>query len=313
MKITKEVKVGLFAFIAIAIFYIGMEFLKGINFFSTVNTYHVVYRTVDGLSVSNPVSINGYRVGRVSNIRLLQNKNNKVLVSIDISNDILVGDSTKAVLVNSDILGGKAIFLDIGQVKEPLPSGDTLISEQQEGITEVLRAKTLPVVDKLDSTFYIINKVLSNLANNSEKINNAITYLEGTSYHSNQLVAENRENLKSITSNINDLTESLQTTNQKINSLVDNFNEVGDSIKQITFKETFQETNKAIKNINDAAAKLNNQKGSLGKLINDDSLYNNLNKSAKNLDILLKDLKANPGRYVNFSIFGGKNNDNAEK
>lgn len=313
MKINKEVKVGLFALIAIAIFYIGMEFLKGINFFSTVKTYHAVYNTIDGLSVSNPVSINGYRVGRVSNIKLLQNRNNKILVSMDISNDILVGDSTKAVLVNSDLLGGKAVVLKIGPVKEPLPTGDTLISEQQQGLAEVLTAKALPVVDKLDSTIYILNSVLSNLANNSDKINNALTYLEGTSYQANQLVAENRKSIRSITNNIDSLAYSLHTTNENINKLVNNFNILGDTLNQVAFKETLDETNKALKNINLAAEKLNSQEGSLGKLINNDSLYNNLNKSAKLLDILLEDLQTNPGRYVNFSIFERRNkgdNDN---
>ncbi|HOO10252.1 MAG TPA: MlaD family protein, partial [Cyclobacteriaceae bacterium] len=124
----KEVKVGLFVTIALALLYFGFNYLKGIDFLSSTNKFYAIYDNVDQLAVSNPVLVNGYAVGRVSNIRIVQGKENKVLVELEIDSDIIVGDSATAIL-NSDFLGSKSILLNIGNKLKPLNPGDTILAE----------------------------------------------------------------------------------------------------------------------------------------------------------------------------------------
>ena len=132
MKISKEFRVGLLAVISITILYLGFNFLKGIDFFSPNNTYYAVYDNIDGLNISNPVMINGFAVGRVSDIEILQARGNQLLVSLDVKDDQILGSGTRAV-IKSDLLGTKAVHLDSIQVGSPLKDGDTLMSKLDKG------------------------------------------------------------------------------------------------------------------------------------------------------------------------------------
>src|SRR4051812_10002229 len=136
MALTKEAKVGLLALVAGIMLYVGFNFLKGSNFFSPTNKYQVIYDNVEGLATSNQVTLNGVNVGRVSAIKLLTDKNNLILVTLEMSSDVVVGDSTKAVLASDGLLGGKSITLTLGPNSKVLESGDTLIGFKPKGFTE---------------------------------------------------------------------------------------------------------------------------------------------------------------------------------
>src|SRR5258708_30911498 len=144
--------VGLFAAVSITLLYLGFHYLKGVDFFSRRSQYYAVYANVDQLAVSNPVLVNGYAVGRVSKIEILQKKHNKVLVELDIDSHIKLGDSTKAILT-SEILSGKYILLSIGPVVTPLKSGDTVTAEVAKGLFDVFTKTAEPVADNLQTTF----------------------------------------------------------------------------------------------------------------------------------------------------------------
>src|SRR5690349_8624683 len=164
MNISKEVKVGLFMVVCLVLLYVGFNFLKGIDFFSSTKKYYAVYSNVDKLMPSNQIYINGYTVGRVSNIQFQQQKN-RVVVEMEIDSDIILGDSTVA-LLNGDILGTKFIQLDVGSIANPLKPKDTVRSQVAKGMADVLSE---PVAD-LQSTLRKLNIILDNLGNNSEKL-----------------------------------------------------------------------------------------------------------------------------------------------
>ncbi len=294
------------AIIAGVILYFGVRFLKGTEVFSTNNTFYVVYESVDGLAASNPVLINGLPVGYVDRIDLLQQRNNQLLVSLKIDEKIIIGDSTAAILTTSDLLGSKAIILNIKNINQPLNEGDTLVAEKDVGIAELVQAKTLPIIDQLDTTITKINFLLSAFVRDTSSVSNALENVEQTTFEVESLVTENRRGMNIIINNLQQLSEVLADNQQGIGPLMVKLNNLADSLNDIQIQATVQKLDRTLANLESITRKVEQQEGTLGKLVSDDSLYVNLNQTVADLDSLLVDLKANPKRYVRFSIFGGK-------
>lgn len=313
MKISKEFKVGLLAIIACVLLYFGVNFLKGSDFFSSTHTYYTIYDKIDGLTVSNQVLVNGLTVGRVSEITILQDMDNKLLVAIDINDELVLGDSTVALLLDSDLLGSKAIALQIGEIDTPKQDGDTLVGKIDKGFTEAIKQTAMPVIDNIDSAFANINILLANLNRNNEAINSTFANLNSASENLNQLAAENREKLAEIMTNVNSLTNALSDPKNGVEPFLAKMNTLADSLNDMQLKQTVAEANLAMTNLREITEKINEGNGSLGKLMNDDSLYNNFNNSARDLDRLLIDLRENPNRYLHFSVFGRKDKDHGDE
>ncbi len=306
MKLSKEVKVGLLAVTSCVVFYIGFNFLKGIDFFSPTHTYYAVYKNIDGLEISNPVLLNGLTVGRVGDIEILSERGHAILVSLDVDNNLVLGKKSAAILINSDLLGSKAIVLDIGNITETLSPGDTISAKVDMGITETLQKSAIPILDNLWEVTNNINKILDSLGNGGAKINEILDHFLVTSQALQAISVNNQKNIYAITSNFNALSAALNDTTDGIIPLLAKLNTTADSLNQMELNETLYNANLAMTNLNQAIQNLNEGQGSLGKLLHDDSLYTNLNLAAKDLDHLLIDLKEHPGRYVHFSLFGKK-------
>lgn len=176
MAISKEVKVGVFAVLAITVLYLGFNYLKGIDFLSNTSKYYVIYEDVAGLTRSNPVKISGYNVGRVSDISLLQDKRNNVLVELDINSDIILGDTALAKL-NSDLLGGVSIILFPGNLANPLEAGDTLNSRIDPDLTELFKESAQPISDNLQVTMRKLNLLLDDLSGSGTELKNRLKVL----------------------------------------------------------------------------------------------------------------------------------------
>lgn len=306
MKISKEVKVGILGLMALVILYGGINFLRGSNLLSPYNTYYVVYHHVDGLDKSNPVLLRGISVGRVDDITILPERDHQVLVTMKIEGSLKLGDSTIAYLISSDLLGGKAIDLEMGYSTRQLSNGDTLTGEIAQGITEIINEKALPVVDKLDSTIVLINAILTNLYGNGDRFNEIMNNIRLTSNRIRMMADKNDRALNQIVLNMEALTKKLNDPNDGVGALLAKFNTMADSINDIEFKQMVEETQMTIAQFKLIAEELNEGKGTMGKLLKDDSLYVNLNKSVEDLDKLLIDLQERPKRYVHFSLFGKK-------
>lgn len=306
MKISKEFKVGLLALIAGVLMYFGVNFLRGSDFLSSTNTYYAIYDDIDGLTVSNQVLVNGLTVGRVSDIRILQDQGNKLLVAIDVEDEIMLGDSTVALLIDSDLLGSKAISLEIGEVTTPKKHKDMLIGKVDVGFTEAIKQTALPVIDNMDSVFININNLLANLNRNNEAINATFANLNQTSDDLKKAAAESRQKLANIMDNVNQLTSAFSDAETGLEPFLIKINNLADSLNDMPLKQTVDGAYMAMNNLKEITDKINEGGGSLGKLMNNDSLYQNLNNSAESLDRLLIDLRENPNRYIHFSVFGRK-------
>ncbi len=217
-----------------------------------------------------------------------------------------MGDSTAAVLSTSDLLGSKAIVLDVKNITQPLSEGDTLLAQKDVGIAELVQAKTLPIVDQLDTTITRINFLLAAFVQDTNRVSNTLENVEQTTFQVESMVTENRRDLNEVIRNFRQLSETLADSEQGIAPLMVKLNDVADKLNEIELQSTVMKIDSTMANLQAITRKIEQQEGTMGKLVNDDSLYVNLNQTVADLDSLLVDLKANPKRYVRFSIFGGK-------
>nr|WP_225986673.1 MlaD family protein [Rufibacter sp. LB8] len=298
--------------VAVAALYVGFLFLKGTNVFSSTRTFYVNYESVQGLAVSSPVVVNGFRVGLVKEMNLQAEKGNKILVALDIEKDIDIGDSTVAMLVSQDLLGGKSIELYMGRNTKRFKGGEYLIPFTRESITEVFTKRAMPVLETVDSTLIRLNSFLDKDAKRS--IQAILLNAEATSEALRTIAMANQGNINQITSNLAGLTASLRQTEAKFSRLATNLNTLSDTLDVAAMNSAIRGLDSTVAQAQLTMRRLNENNGSLGKLMSDDSLYRNLNASSESLDALLKDLKANPKRYVHFSLLqigGGTKVDKA--
>ncbi len=306
MKISQEVKVGLFAVIALMMFYFGFQFLKGSDFFSSMHKYQVVYDNIDGLTASNPIRINGLSVGRVKSIEILQNQNNKLLVTLELNKDIRITQGTKAFLADDGLLGGKMIQLTINPSRPLLDDGGMLVAAKESGLSALIREKTLPVLNNVDSLTYQLNRVIAQFDQTGIILNKTLGSANATVSTLGLTVSENRAALRTTLANVNRLSSSLIETERQLKPILTKADNFVDSLQGLQLKQTLVTVNKTIGNLQTILSSISKGQGSLGKLTSDEALYSNVNKTTASLEKLLTDLRENPKRYVHFSLFGRK-------
>jgi phospholipid/cholesterol/gamma-HCH transport system substrate-binding protein len=293
----KEFKVGLFVAAGLALLYLGFNYLKGIDFFSSTNKYYAVYENVDQLAVSNPILVNGFAVGRVSNIKILQNQQNKILVELDIDADVKLGDSTKAIL-NSDFLGGKSILLSIGKITKVLQPNDTVLTEVAKGMFDVISETATPVADNVQTTLRKFNLIIDNLTRNSQQLDAIFEKLLVTPDLINQTLKTTNGKIEVVSGNFNEVALKLNETLSELKPTLQNFKTISDSLKEIQINETILKTQATLDNLNKTLSKLNTGDNTASKLMTEDSLYNNLNNLLLRLDTLVTHFDNNPKHFL---------------
>lgn len=280
-----------------AALYYGFYFLKGIDFFTTTTKYYVIYENVDNLAVSNPVQVSGYAVGRVSDIRILTNKNHSVLVEIDIDTNIKLGDSTKAIL-DSELLGGKFIVLSIGDVKIPKKPGDTIYSELAKGMFDLLKNTAEPVASNLQTTLGKFNIVIDNLSRNSQRLDSIFRKLQKTPDILNTTLLNANDQITVVSTTFTDVAANLNGTLNELKPTLRNFAVLSDSLKQMELNKTIAKTQQTLTSLNETLGRLKKGDNTMSKLMTEDTLYVNLNRLLLRMDSLVEHINHYPKHFT---------------
>jgi phospholipid/cholesterol/gamma-HCH transport system substrate-binding protein len=283
---TREVKIGLSFVVALAFLIWGINFLKGVNLFTPSNHYYLKYESVDGLVVSNGVFIKGYKVGQVRNIKYDFTQKESFTVDILMNQDIKLPQGTIAYLFDESMLGGKGINLVFTDNKEFHTSGDTLLTDKDGG----LMASLANIVPTIQSTINHVDSLVqsANILLNSNEIQNSMN------------------NIESITAELSKTSRSLNSLiNQQFPPIINNVNSISTDLKNITgqlsniqYQDIIQSLDSTLVNLEQFTNSINSPDGSLGLLLNDKNLYNNINKTVNSANSLLIDLQEDPRRYL---------------
>ena len=307
MKFTKEIKVGFLAVLGIMMSVFSYNYLKGINLFDKNRKFIVKYEKVDGLSVSNPVTMNGFKIGKVQKINFNSKNTRELLVDIIIDNDVIFPKTSLAELYETGLIGGKAIAIipDYKNDSTIAIDGDYLKGVIKPGLTELVN-QILPQVQlQIEAVMKNAEIVLQNintlfddetkkeLKSSIEDFSNLTSSLSETSDEISKLITDNSENLTNSLSDFRSASNNIKSITDSLNS---------DDIKSMTTN-----LNSLVNNLNSITTSLKNSEGTAGKLINDKSIYDNLENATNQLNRLIEDIKLNPSRYINFSVFGKKN------
>lgn len=309
MKFNKEIKIGFLAIIGIMMSVFSYNYLKGINLFEKNRKFKVTYSKVDGLSMSNPVTLNGFKIGKVHKINFNRENTRELIVDIIIENDVIFPKTSTAELYETGLIGGKAIAIipDYKNDSTIALDGDFLKGVLKPGLTELVN-QILPQVQlQLESLMQSAEVVFENI---------------------NKLFdEETKTELKSSIKEFSLLTQNLSNTSRRVSDLIEksapgieltindlkdtsnNLKSITDSVSKKDISDLTNNLNELVKNLNKVSKNLNNSNGTMGMLIKDKSIYENLEKATNELNILIEDVKLNPSRYVNFSVFGKKNKD----
>lgn len=297
MKLTKEIKIALVAIVGILILYFGINFLKGMNLFSTNNTYFITFDDIQGLGASTPIYADGYKVGTVDGLEYDYKENGPIKVKVDIIKDLRIPQGSKAEIVK-DLMGNLQVNLLLANnPRERVEPGDIIPGAVNGGMMDKA-ANLVPVVEKmlpkLDSILTSVNALLADPA-----------------------LAASLHNVETITSNLTVSTRELNTLMAglnkqvpgmigKANGVLDNTNRLTANLASLDVQGTLNKVNQTLESAHQFTEKLNSNQGSLGLLMNDTKLYDNLTSTMGHADSLVIDLKAHPKRYVHFSVFGRK-------
>lgn len=315
-RITKEFRIGAIFVIAAAVLIWGLMYLKGMELFKHRMIVYAVYDRVNGLAPDNNVTISGMNVGQVKALYFSNKQRGKIVAELTISVKYPIPVNSVARINNSEnLIGGKYIEIVLGDSKKIAKDQDTLQSFIEASLGEELNQQLVPLKNKterllgsIDTVATMIQQVLNkdtrdNLIASIEHIKDVLKNLSHTTYYLDTLVGSQRNHLASIIGNIESISQNLKNNNQKINNILTNFSELSDSLAKARIPGTIASVNKAITDIDMAVDKINNSKGTLGLLLNDDKLYKEVEKAASDLNLLLEDIKANPKRYVKVSVF----------
>tara|TARA_Y100001972_G_scaffold129066_1_gene193900 strand:- start:5792 stop:6730 length:939 start_codon:yes stop_codon:yes gene_type:complete len=293
---SKEFKVGLIALVSGVMLYYGFNFLKGIDFFSPTNKYFAIYDNVDGLVEGNPVIINGYSVGRVTDISLMKNQDS-ILVKFDINENIQLNDSSVALLTSTDFLGTKGIVLTIGSSQNVIEAGDTLISYRDRGLEEILENAT-PVANNLNVTITRVNEILVGLKGSGEKINTTLDDLHRTFLNVNRIMESNENNIEQIATATKLLIRNLNQKIERLGPVIKKTDGVLDTLNSLELAQTLSHIDSVMITLNQTLILMKSENGSLGKLMYSDSLYQNVNTTMEDLQGLVHHFRNYPKDFV---------------
>jgi phospholipid/cholesterol/gamma-HCH transport system substrate-binding protein len=303
----KSVKVGVLSLLTIFLLYFGINFLKGINVMNNGRVFYAYYDNVSGLTEGNSVTVKGYKIGTITKINFDLEKENLLKVTLHVENGINIPLNTIAKIMSTDLMGTKGISLSLGDTSVMSVSGSELASSIESSLQDEVNAQILPLKNKteqligsIDSVMTVITSVLNKDARESltkslVSLDHTFSTLSETMLVVDKMVNENEKNISTIMTNFTSISSNLNASNEEIKNIISNFSSISDSLAKADILST-------LSSIDKITSKINNSEGSLGQLVNDKELYNNLKDASQELDELIADMKLHPERYLTFSI-----------
>ncbi|MCU7550262.1 MlaD family protein [Chitinophagaceae bacterium LB-8] len=315
MKISNEAKVGILAAFAILILVIGFNFLKGKQIFSRKPTIYAVFPNIGTLEKSNSVTINGLPVGTVYDFKPADKEVNNIIVEIQLTRDVLIPNNSVA-FIDASLVGSAHIALEKGNSNIYLKPGDTISTRLDAGLLGNLRTQLTPTLTRVNETVDSLKFVLGSIHSIFDPSTNAnlqsmIAHLTLSSAHLSKLLNTETGMVAQVTGNLNSVTGNLARNNEQISASIRNIEVATSNLANAPIPQTITSLQNTIEELRGTVARLdknlNNNNGTLGKLMNDQKLYEQMNQAVLSLEILLDDIRVHPKRYVNISVFGGKN------
>lgn len=302
-RLSREVKIGIFGLAVMIFLYLGVNFIKSRNVFSKDNTFYAVYNQAEGIEVSSPVVIKGFRVGTIEKVSF-DIKTTNVIVKMTVKKDYPIPVDSKAKIASSSLLGGKQLELQLGRSDQYYATGDTVRTVMEPSLMQIagseyekLKTQASTMIEQVSKALFAVNEVLSQ--QNVENLSATLANLESVSKSFDRMVGDKKSDLNVTLGNVAALSQSLRDYTPMLESSLFNIAKATDSLPSLVGNAT-----SALDKLNGTLSKMERGEGTLGKIVNDEELYSNLNNATLSLDLLLKDIKTNPKRYINVSVFG---------
>lgn len=305
-KISHEVKIGITVLITIAVFIWLYNFLKGKDFLSRTTHYYVVYDNVGGLAESSPIEVNGYKVGVVQSVKFLDPESGRLLVNLSVDKDFRLPVNTVAEITTATLIAGMKIQFIYGDGPGTYSSGDTLPGRLAESLIARVEKEILPLKDKLSDLILTIDSAIQSI-NDIMNPQFKSDLRSGISSLSNTVRDIEQSELKETLQNINKFTQMLADNSANLTSTFSSLESIADTLAAADIYTSVGNLKTSLEKASILIGNLNEGQGTAGQLMTNDSLYRNLSNSLESLNLLLLDMKANPKRYVHFSLFGKKN------
>lgn len=301
----REVKVGIFAVLVLLVGWGVVRYLKGAEIFSNSNTYYAYYDQVGGIQPASHVVINGVKVGSVLGVVLNEDPSQGVELKLSIDKKFKIPVDSKARIFTDGLMGGKAVQIVYGTSEEIIPDDGTISSDMSTDLMEMastelvdLKAKLTTVMDGLVTTLDGVNKLL---AENTETLTSIVGHVNGVTGSVDAMLTKEKVHLEDALASLSIFSKSLGDNAGQVDNIIDNLTTFS---SQLAEANLIAEVEKVVGELNSVLAAVNDESGSVGKLLKDAELYDNLTVASNNLSALLEDLKSNPGRYLNVSVFG---------
>ncbi len=315
MKHSTELKVGIIMTVSIALFIWLYNYMKGLNLLKPISTYYVVYNQINGLHESNPVYINGYKVGLVDDIGFAPDESGRIVVKFTMEQPFNLPEGSVAQIYSSDIMGSQALRILLGKSSEYLHSGDTLPGSVEGSLQDQVSAQVLPIKAKAEELMASFDSVLAviqvtfnenfrdNFNNSFEDIRLSVKHLKNTSYTVDTLLTNENGQFSTTMNNMEQISFLLKKDLIKLNYVLDNLSEISDSLTRSDIKSTITHLNETLAGTSALMAKINKGEGSLGKLTTNDSLYQGILHLTHRLDTLVNKITENPKKYIRIKVF----------
>ena len=301
-----KLKVGLFCIVAVIIFYLGACFFKGVSAFGKKTYYYAVFENTGGLQESNAVMLNGYKIGQVTKVSILSDNPVRLCAELMITEPVNIPKDSKVQVAPKDLLGGTVVNILFGYDTQMLQAKDTMatyvVPQMTDGI-DGLKAQLASILTSVDTIALSLKDVLSPEGGAGD-LKATLSNLEETTANLNDILGDNKVKVNRLVTNLEQFSGTLQSVSPQLETIVNNLDHISDSIAKANVTQLINDAQKTISDVQLVVEKIQQGEGTVGQLVTNDTLYTNLENSLHSLDELLKDLKANPKKYINVTVFG---------